>query len=184
MRLFIGIPLAPEVIDALEILSRSLRSADDGLRWSSSDSWHITLQFLGETSAEKYSCLAERLKGVSSPGVPVRIDGTGFFDRAGVFYASVNVSPPLLQLEERVLAATSQCGFIGEHRPFRPHVTLARAKGENRMQTLRRLKAQVGPNVQFTAFMATEFRLYQAFLGPAGSRYEVRERFALCETDV
>ena len=34
MRLFIGIPLAQEVIDALERLARSLRSDGDGLRWS------------------------------------------------------------------------------------------------------------------------------------------------------
>ncbi len=183
MRLFIGIPLALEMIDALERLAQRLCSADDGLRWNSPESRHITLQFLGETSDKTCECLVARLKAVKSPGVPVLIDGTDFFDRAGVFYASVNVSPPLLQLEERVLAATSQCGFIGEHRPFHPHVTLARAKGDKRMQTLRRLKAQVNPDMRFPAFTAKEFLLYQAFLGPGGSRYEVRERFLLGESN-
>jgi hypothetical protein len=35
MRLFIGIPLSSEVVDTLERISRSLRSANDNLRWGS-----------------------------------------------------------------------------------------------------------------------------------------------------
>ena len=33
--------------------------------------------------------------------------------------------------------------------------------------------------MQFSAFTANEFLLYESFPGPGGSRYEVRERFAL-----
>jgi 2'-5' RNA ligase len=179
MRLFIGIPLAPDVIDALETLVRNLRSAGDGLRWSSPESWHITLQFLGETSEETYRCVVAQLSKVRSPKVPVQLDGTGFFERAGVFYAGVSVSAEMLRLEKRVLGATSQCGFVAEDRPFHPHVTLARAKGDHRMNALRRLKQRVMENVGFPTFVATEFLLYEAFFGAGGSRYEVRGRFPL-----
>ncbi|MGC1423133.1 MAG: RNA 2',3'-cyclic phosphodiesterase [Terracidiphilus sp.] len=179
MRLFIGIPLASEVIDALEKLSQSLRSAGDGLRWSSPDSWHITLQFLGEASGEKAGCVVGRLRDVRSPAVPVQLDGTGFFERAGVFFAGVRVSAQMLGLENLVLAATAQCGFVAEDRPFHPHVTLARAKGDNRMKALRRLKQRVKENPGVPTFAATEFLLYEALLGAGGSRYEVRERFPL-----
>src|SRR3974390_961554 len=147
MRLFIGIPLAPEVIDGLDRLSRSLRSADDGLRWASAESWPITLQFLGETPEERYKCLVPRLREVVSVAPPIRMGGLDVFDRAGVFFADVHVSPELSQLQRRVLAATAKCGCIAEERPFHPHVTLARAKGDNRMQTLRKLKTRVKANV-------------------------------------
>ena len=140
MRLFVGIPLAQEVIDALERLVRSLRSEGDGLRWASPESWHITLQFLGETSAEKHACVVARLRDVRAPKVPVQLNGTGFFDRAGVLFAGVSVSAEMVELEKQVLAATAKCGFVAEDRPFHPHVTLARAKGDNRMPALRRLK--------------------------------------------
>jgi 2'-5' RNA ligase len=179
MRLFIGIPLASEVIEALQKFSRTVRSSGDGLRWSSSESWHITLQFLGETSEEKSSCVVQRLRDLQSPAVPVLIDGTGLFERAGVFFAGVGVSAEMLGLQKRVLAATAQCGFVGEDRAFHPHVTLARAKGDNRMNGLRRLKQRVKENVRFPTFVATEFLLYEAFLGAGGSRYEVRGRFSL-----
>ena len=178
MRLFLGIPLATVVIEALEAITRSLRSNADGLRWSLPETWHITLQFLGQTSPEKYDCMVPRLGEIRSPHVPIWLDGTGFFDRAGVFFAGVNVSPELLQLQKLVVAATTECGFAPEDRPYHPHVTLARAKADNR-HLLRKLKARTSQKTSFPRFTASEFLLYEAFFGPGGSRYEVRKRFTL-----
>jgi 2'-5' RNA ligase len=179
MRLFIAIPLAPEVVGALERLSRSLRSANDGLRWSSPETWHITLQFLGEISVERYGCLVQRLGAIKAPAVPIWLHGTGFFDRAGVFFAGVNVSPELRQIEKLITAATAQCGVDAEERPYHPHVTLARAKGDGKAGALRKLKGIAKSEVKFPAFTAREFLLYESFLDGRGARHEVRERFPL-----
>ncbi len=43
MRLFIGIPLAAEVVKELAALTARLKSPQDGLRWSAEAGWHITL---------------------------------------------------------------------------------------------------------------------------------------------
>ncbi|HWF37565.1 MAG TPA: RNA 2',3'-cyclic phosphodiesterase [Candidatus Acidoferrales bacterium] len=179
MRLFVGIPLATEVIDALQQTTQSLRSPTDHLRWASPETWHITLQFLGETSVEKYGCLAQHLGAIQSAAVPVWLHGTGLFDRAGVFFAGVNVSPELRRLEKLVVAATSPCGVAAEDRPYHPHVTLARAKGDDRARALRNLKTQIKSDVKFPAFTAREFLLYESFLTPDGARHEIREHFPL-----
>jgi 2'-5' RNA ligase len=179
MRLFIGIPLAAEVVDALERISRSLRSVDDHLRWSSPETWHITLQFLGETPIEKYPCVVRHLSEIKAPAVPVWLHGTGFFDRAGVFFAAVNVSPELRLLERLVVAATAQCGIDAEDRPYRPHVTLARAKGGDRLHALRKLKSLIKSDFEFPSFTAREFLLFESFLGSDGARHEVRDHFPL-----
>jgi RNA 2',3'-cyclic 3'-phosphodiesterase len=179
MRLFVAIPLTSEVLDLLQTLSLSLRRCDDNLRWSSPETWHITLQFLGETPAGKYECVVAKLKEIRSPAVPVWLSATGFFDRAGVFFAGVNVSPELRNLQKQIVAATSQCGFVGEERPYHPHVTLARAKGDDRVRALRNLKARTKSDLEIPAFTAREFYLYESFLGPNGTRHEVRERFPL-----
>jgi 2'-5' RNA ligase len=179
MRLFIGIPLSSEVVNALEHLSHSLRSASDNLRWSSPEIWHITLQFLGETSSENYNCLVQHLREIKSPAVPIWLHGTGFFHRAGVFFAGVNVSPELRQLERQIVAATSRCGVATEDRPYHPHVTLARAKGDNRARALRGLESRVRPEVQFPPFTAREFLLYESSLNSDGARHEIRDRFPL-----
>jgi len=173
MRLFIGIPLASEAVDALDRLSHTLRSANDNLRWSSPATWHITLQFLGETSDEKYGCVTQHLGSIQSPAV----HGTGFFDRAGVFFAGVSVSPELRRLERLVAAATAQCGIVAEDRPYHPHVTLARAKGDEKLRALRKLKSRVEGDLEFPSFTAQEFLLYESFIDTEGARHEVRERF-------
>jgi len=179
MRLFVAISLAPEVIDALEQFSRSLRSTGDNLRWTSPETWHITLQFLGETSDENYHCLVSRLRKIIVRPIRIRLDGASFFDRAGVFFAGIEVSPQLREVERLVVAASSRCGVVAEARPYHPHVTLARAKGEDRGRALRALKPRVPQDVSFTPFIAPEFLLFQSFLGPGGARHEIRERFPL-----
>ncbi len=169
--------MAAAVIDELSAISRQLQSGGDGLRWTAAGTWHITLQFLGETSREQCDCVVARLRGLHLPPVPIQLEGLGFFDRAGVFFAGVKVSPELLLLQERVTAATALCGLAAETRPFQPHITLARSKGER--QSLSALKAKISRQPEFTRLVAGEFLLFESFLGPGGSRYEVRGRFAL-----
>jgi 2'-5' RNA ligase len=177
MRLFIGIPLAAAVIDELRSASARLRSHADGLRWTAPESWHVTLQFLGNTSPEQYSCLAARLRALQSPSVPVCLENLDCFERAGILIARIRLTPELLSLQQRVVAATQPCGFVPETRPFQPHITLARGKGSK--LDLSQLKAKLLRPSSFTRFQAREFLLYESFLSPAGARYEVRERFPL-----
>jgi RNA 2',3'-cyclic 3'-phosphodiesterase len=175
MRLFIGIPMAEAVVHELASVRAQLERSGDGLRWSAPQSWHVTLQFLGNTSADRLQCLGGELRAIVSPLVPVKLEGLGFFDRAGVFFASVLLSPELIALQREVVSATSRCGFVAETRAYQPHITLARKRGQG--SGIRRLKAAVLPEPRFPAFAAREFLLYESFLGSAGSRYEVRERF-------
>lgn len=179
MRLFVGVPLAVAVIDELWAISVRLQAETAGFRWMAPASWHITLQFLGNTEREQYECTIARLRGVHLPPVPIRLEGLGIFDRTGVFFAGVNVSPKLLLLQERVTKATALCGFALEARPFRPHITLARSKGAGQQKRLSELRKKVSSRREFSRFVAEEFLLYESFLGAEGSRYEVRARFPL-----
>jgi 2'-5' RNA ligase len=179
MRLFIGIPLAGAVIDELTALTRRLKAGADTLRWAAPETWHITLQFLGNTTPEQYSCLVPALRRLHLPRTPVVIDELGIFDRAGVFFAGMKAAPEMLAIYDGVVAATTPCGFAAEIRPFHPHITLARSKGDGRAAKLRELKAKISQHPRFTKFIASEYLLYEAFLSPTGSRYEVSERFPL-----
>lgn len=179
MRLFVGIPLAAAVVDELAKISMRLRSSRDELRWTARESWHITLQFLGETSAEQYECIVARLHELHLPAAPIRLGELDCFDRSGVFFAGVKVTPELRLLQERVNAATAKCGFVAETRAFQPHITLARSKDRGQRHGLNELRARIQHQPSFTHFVAEEFLLYESFLGAGGARYEVRERFGL-----
>jgi 2''-5'' RNA ligase len=179
MRLFVGIPLAAAVVDELTRVTQRLRAKDDGLRWSSPESWHITLQFLGNTGRDQYECALARLREIHLPAAPIQLGAMGFFDRAGIFFAGVKVSPELVSLERHVVAATTLCGFTPETRPYHPHITLARSKGKASEPALRKLKKSLVVQFGFTPFIAAEFLLYESKPTPTGSHYEVRDRIAL-----
>jgi 2'-5' RNA ligase len=179
MRLFAGIPLGVRVVDELAAISMLLQADGDGLRWAAPQSWHITLQFLGNANQQQYECVADGLRGLRLRPVSIELESVGCFDRAGIFFAGVKLAPELLGLQQRVTAATSLCGFVSEERPYRPHVTLARSKGKDKARALDRLKAKIRQQPRFSRFMAEEFLLYESIPTPEGSHYEVRNRFSL-----
>lgn len=178
MRLFIGIPLAESVVRELARVSVRFQAKDDGLRWSTPESWHITLQFLGNSDKEQLGCVFARLREVRFQPIPIRIQSLGLFDRAGVFFAGVELSPELLALQKRVTDATGHCGFASEEeRPYHPHITLARSKGGGDKRQLRKLMARIHGEPKFGRFVAEEFVLYESVTGPSGAQYTIRERF-------
>jgi 2'-5' RNA ligase len=183
MRLFVGIPLTPEVLAELAKRTARLRSSGDNLRWTAPESWHITLQFLGNTDPEQHHCLVAQLSEVHAAPVPIHLAELGFFDRAGVFFADVEPTPALIALAKRVSSATSICGFSPETRPFHPHITLARVKDQSRGQPLQALAQRLQRQPAFSRFTASEFLLYESHLSPAGSTYEISRRFPFTFAD-
>jgi RNA 2',3'-cyclic 3'-phosphodiesterase len=179
MRLFIGISLAASVIEQLEKVSMRHRMEGDGLRWSTPESWHITLQFLGNTSETQCECVVARLRELHAGPVPIELDELGYFDRAGIFYAGVALTPELLALQQKVTAATLPCGFTPEDRPYRPHITLARSKGRRKATGLEGMKTKIRQQPKFDRFVAEEVLLYESFTRPTGSQYVILGRFRL-----
>ncbi len=177
MRLFIGVPLAEAVTSELAAVCARLRSGSGGLRWSAPESWHITLQFLGNATGEQYTCLVPQLRAVHSVPVAIQLGELGFFDRAGIFFAGVELAPQLIVLQQRVTQASGQCGFDAEDRSFHPHITLARGKDNDKGRELKGLERRLTFQPEFPRFIAHEFLLYESHLGPAGSSYEIRETF-------
>jgi 2'-5' RNA ligase len=178
MRLFVVIALADTVTAELARLCQRLRKADDGLRWSAAGSWHITLQFLGNADDTQFECLKMRLAEVRAVRVPVRLGGPDVFERAGAFVVEVVLTEELVDLQRRVVDATRKCGFVPEGRPYHPHITLARAKGDTRKR-LKELKTQKQTALVLPKSVAMQFLLYESHLGPGGSKYEVRAQFSL-----
>lgn len=182
-RLFIGIPLAVATEKDLAAAVNQLRStatqraASASLRWSTQESWHITLQFLGSTTPQQCDCITARLRELRRQRIAIQLGGIDTFDRAGVLFADVRVTPELVALQQAVTAATAPCGFTPEERPYHPHITLARRRGREGGRELRALTLQVKQDPGFSSFTAESFLLYESIPGPDGSRYEIREHF-------
>jgi 2'-5' RNA ligase len=179
LRLFIGIPLAHATANDLTATMKQLRSkaASANIRWSAPESWHITLQFLGSTTRQQYECVTARLRELHPPSVPIELGTIGTFDRAGILFVDIDVTPQLLALQQLITAATAPCGFVPESRPYHPHITLARRRGKGGERELQAWMSQIGPQPKLSSFTAKSFLLYESVPTPEGSRYEIRERF-------
>jgi RNA 2',3'-cyclic 3'-phosphodiesterase len=180
MRLFIGIPLANATAHELAGVVNQLRSQTteyaDALRWAAPESWHITLQFLGSTAPQQYECIRNCLGERRHPAFEIQLGALDTFDRAGVLFVDVCVTPQLLALQQSVTAATAPCGFTPEDRPYHPHITLARRKGRIGGRELRDMKLQIQPP-KLPSFTAETLILYESIPTPGGSRYEIRDQF-------
>jgi RNA 2',3'-cyclic 3'-phosphodiesterase len=179
MRLFVAIALADVVRAEVDALVARLRPRAENLRWTAPETWHITLQFLGNAEREQYDCVAVRLGEVRSATVRIQLTTPGIFERAGVLHVGVELTPELAALQQRVVATTSRCGFAAEARAFHPHITLARAKGEQRVRSTTALASGLQSTPAFTPFTAGDFLLYESFTESRGARYEVRGSYKL-----
>jgi RNA 2',3'-cyclic 3'-phosphodiesterase len=184
MRLFIALALDSITRDELKRVLEPIRSGVDSLRWTTPESWHITLQFLGSTTPQQLTCLLTALPRVKRPAILVRLGKVGCFEHAGVLFLEAHLSAELLILQNEVVQATSICGFVPEARAYTPHITLARSRdGKSRGKLKRVLELATQAMPRIAPFRADEFRLYHSLAGAESSPYEVLSRFPLVASE-
>lgn len=132
MRLFVAVVPPPDVVEAL---AAAVGSRDESLRWVPPEQWHLTLVFCGDVEERRVAELSERLGRAAARTSPfaLQLAGAGTFPkqsaRARVLWAGLEGDlTSLSRLAERCTAAARRTGIDVEDRPFRPHLTLARAR--------------------------------------------------------
>ncbi|MDH6133956.1 2'-5' RNA ligase [Kitasatospora sp. MAA4] len=133
MRLFVAVLPPAGVLRELAAVLAPLHALPgaDRWRWTSHDSWHLTLAFLGEVAPEQLPELEAGLARAAArhPAHRLRLaDGGRFGDRA-LWVGVAGGTRVLRALAEDVQQAAEEagCGAPDDDRPFRPHLTLARA---------------------------------------------------------
>src|ERR1700733_14933177 len=101
MRLFTGIAIGAEVLDALEQAMRELRPLAP-LNWSPVENLHITTKFIGEWPEQRLPELEAALEKTNPiPAFEVTIEGFGYFPnphRPRAFFADVQAEATLAEL--------------------------------------------------------------------------------------
>ncbi|EPH45904.1 hypothetical protein STRAU_1035 [Streptomyces aurantiacus JA 4570] len=153
------------------------------VRWMAREDWHFTLAFMAEVGEEAVPELCERLERAArrTRPFPLRLRGGGRFGGRALWAGAGGAVAELRILAGRADAAARKAGLtMEEHRAYRPHLTLARSRGE----------ADFRPYVEaLTAFEGTpwtvpELSLIRSSLPTSGvpgerPRYEVVGRWAL-----
>jgi len=170
----------PEAAKAeLAALARELRARPDGdaVRWVRSESYHVTLRFLGNVATGKLSALVEAVRGALAFASPfeVALGAPRAFPSARqprVVVLALEPEASLAALAERIEAAVVAAGLPAEQRRFHAHLTLGRARS-------RRLPSLDAPAPRSGALAVREVVLFQSDLDSSGSRYTPLARLPL-----
>lgn len=140
-RLFIAVPLPDDAADAVraivdEVRAEPLPVGAHDVRWVRLDGLHLTLRFLGPTPDDRLepTAAAVRAAAVGAAGsIHIELGGAGTFPPQGrpraLWIGIADGAEALTQLAAALDSALSEAGWAVEHRPFRPHLTLARSDG-------------------------------------------------------
>jgi RNA 2',3'-cyclic 3'-phosphodiesterase len=192
MRLFVALDIDPDIRKRIGEFRDQMRAYAPDVRWVGPETFHITLQFLGES--QKADEIRDALQAIKCAAVPLTFRGTGFFPTPKsprVFWAGIESDDNLQQLVNSIGAALKPLGFERDKGPYKPHLTLARAgsgrpkpvRGEHSTPGLRALAIKldgIAPP-DFGTMTAREFCLYQSKLSPKGSQYTKLARYPLQE---
>jgi len=188
---FIAVPLGESVRRLAEERVRVLRECPggDGVRWVRPENLHVTLRFLGNIertiAPELTAAVREETAGLAP--FTAQIGAVRTFPpskRPRVVVFDVGPEAALAELAFAVERGVQRAGFEASERPFRPHLTLGRAKRSRRapgfpdffLDKAQRASLEVSQGVSFEV---TESVLFQSELLRSGARYTALERFPL-----
>lgn len=182
-RLFVAVRVSELLRRMLEAECTAWKEVTSFRKWTYSEDYHITLQFLGDVEVEKIPALCDSLRQSATQVAPF-ILGIGPWSTFGttesprVLWASVTGNlDPLLRLQQVVTEATSIHGFHKEAREYRPHITLARKYDGETAFRGQLLQAAI-PSLESSPWNINEFVLFSTRMG-SQPMYEVVEKFTL-----
>ena len=183
-RLFVATPLdeaaraavAGLVADVQGIVLGVAREPRSEVRWVRLDGLHLTARFLGATEPGRVAHVSAAVDAVAASVAPFRvtIGGAGAFPTAArprTLWLAVRDGQPQLadiagRLDEQLVAG----GWAHDDRPFRAHLTLARADGRREGPLVARTLEQRASQFE-TGFVANRLVLFESLTGGGPARY-------------
>ena len=206
LRTFIALDLPDPLLDALATTQEQVqhelrgqsRALGAALRWSPTKNLHLTLRFLGDTTAAQQATITTHLHEVATHIVPFTLEvdvsgrGLGAFPnlrQPRVIWSGVTGDLAALhELQAQVEAVAQVAGFVPETKAFSPHLTLARAARDAERRVLAQAGAAIHAYAEQTTttavmrFQVDRVVFYQSELGAGGSRYTVLAALPLTST--
>jgi len=139
LRLFVALDVPASTGRALADAIAPLRARHHTLRWIPPATWHLTLAFLGPTPVARRLRAQIALQSVAWTARPCQLRLDGRLGRFGdrVLWAGVaSTGDGLTELATSVRDALGSAGVTTDDRPFRAHLTVARARRDQKVPRL------------------------------------------------
>ena len=184
MRTFIALEISQSTRSALASVAAQLKPRLGRISWVKPDRMHLTIKFLGEIEEKLAGLIGENLEQVCAAAKPFALEvvGLGCFPnprRPRVVWAGLEGDiDRARELQRAVDACLKPLGFSPEKRPFSPHVTLGRVKGDVRAAELQQAIEQHAGTL-FGTEGFSEVVLMRSQLRPQGPIYTPLGRYPL-----
>lgn len=193
MRLFLALEIPDRVRREIASVISPLASTPppQGLppaRWVRPEAMHLTLLFLGATPPDRVPAIEQAASRVSGRCAPfrLRVKGGGTFPpkRPGrVAWVGIEAPAGLGSLQAAIAEEVGRAAGLkgGDSRPFRPHLTVARARKPWPFAAARRF-AEAVDRAFGAPFEIGETVLFESRLGREGATYRDLRRFPLARS--
>jgi 2'-5' RNA ligase len=139
---------------------------------------HLTLRFLGNVDSERLESLGSLLEEIRSSPFELELGDAGAFGsgrhKRVLWLGIAKGAEAAEELAAAVERACVEAGLAPEERPFRAHVTLARARDRRGAAA-----PALGPLPVLQPWTASDFVLFRSKPGPRGSEYIPLRTFRL-----
>lgn len=188
LRLFVAVPLPDGPLDACRRLIEAARDGQEGrgVRWVRTENLHLTLRFLGATERGALPALTEAITQAVATAAPfrVRLAGAGSFPAErrprALWIGITHGADELARLAAAVDLGLARAGVPPDARPFRAHLTVARADaGSHAQATTAAAALQTAAAGWGSSFDVGRVVLYRSHLSAGPPRYEELASFAL-----
>jgi len=147
-----------QIVDVQQRLSREISG-----RWMQPDNLHVTLAFLGQVGVDRMPMLRQVAAAALGEPLELTLDRVGWWRQPQVLCLTSGCVPEaLLRWVTSLSRGLTQAGFVLDQRPFRVHMTLARAVRQ------RPPGVKLEPPIPLRV---TEFSLVRSCRSDAGSSY-------------
>jgi len=184
LRVFLAISLPAPVRGAIAAATAPMRGAARDLAWVAEGHLHLTLKFLGEQPASAVDALRDALAPPLARIVPMALEvgGLGAFPNLRaprVVWMGIAADARLELLHHDIELIGAALGYELEGRPFRPHITLARARTPLAEGPARALRSAAKMVQHRSRAPVNSVEIMASRLGPGGAHYTTLASLAL-----
>lgn len=133
MRLFVAIDIPEEVKE--KIYSTAKDFSMPGVSLTKKETYHVTMQFLGERREDELSSIKSALSEITAEKFRTHLSGVSYFEpsRINVIFACVSEGKDEISgIYNKINSSLRRHGvFFEDEREYAPHVTISRIKHLN-----------------------------------------------------
>jgi RNA 2',3'-cyclic 3'-phosphodiesterase len=189
LRLFTGLYLTPEVRGHVANISDTLSREVEGVRWVPRENLHVTLKFLGSCERSLIDDLIEIMEKASELlPLNLTVGGVGAFPSLGsarvIWVGANDIDGRIGSIYKILEKGAAKYGIPREKRPYRPHITVGRARKSPvkiTPEAAGRFDSEVSLEINDLVLFSSELKRtgveYTVIerIGPSGSKRQIRK---------